>query len=117
MKSIGVLSIKAIRCVVFLIQRFILSALPLYVLQVMFQTFFVTAQKTQLGLAATIVSGVTNMILDALLIAVFRLGIHGAALATAMSQAIGGIIPLVYFFRKNDSLLQLSKTNFKIRRR
>lgn len=92
--------------------RIILSALPLFMMQMQFQSYFITAEKPTLGLAVTAVSGVTNMLLDALLMAVFPLGIVGAALATAISQAVGGIIPLVYFFSKNSSTLLLGKTKW-----
>lgn len=85
----------------------LLIGLPFYMLQLEFQSFFVTAEKPQLGLIITIISGVSNMILDALLIAVFKLGIQGAALATIISQIIGVIISLFYFAFKNKSLLRL----------
>lgn len=65
--------------------RIILAALPAYLLQMEFQSFFVTAEKPHLGLTVTVASGVTNMVLDGLLVAVFRLGLVGAALATAAS--------------------------------
>lgn len=92
--------------------RIILAALPAYMLQYEFQSFFATAQKPQLGLAVTIAAGVTNMVLDALLVAVFPLGLEGAAAATAISQCVGGLVPLIYFFRPNSSLLRLTKTEF-----
>lgn len=94
--------------------RIILVAIPFLLLQFEFQTFFVTAEKPQLGLAVTVASGVTNMVLDALLVAIFPLGLTGAALATAASQTVGGIIPLIYFGRRNSSLLKLRKTKFRI---
>ena len=97
-------------CVVY--GRIILCALPAYVLQMEFQSFFITAEKPQLGLWVTVASGVTNMVLDALLVGVIPTGLVGAALATALSQAVGGIIPLVYFSRPNSSLLRLGKTHF-----
>lgn len=92
--------------------RVILIALPFYILQYEFQSFFVTAEKPQLGLAVTVASGVTNMVLDALLVAVFRFGLAGAAAATAASQVIGGLVPLLYFAGKNTSLLRLGRTKF-----
>lgn len=92
--------------------RIILIALPAFILQFEFQSFFVTAEKPQLGLVFTVAAGVTNMVLDALLVAVFPLGLAGAAIATAISQAVGGIAPLIYFARKNTSLLRLTKTTF-----
>ncbi len=92
--------------------RIILTALPAFMLQMEFQSFFVTAEKPQLGLFVTLLSGVTNMVLDALLVAVFPLGLVGAALATAISQAVGGILPLIYFAKRNTSLLRFSKFTF-----
>ena len=92
--------------------RINLLALPLFMLQYEFQTMLVAAEKSNLGLAVTVASGVTNMILDALFIAVFSWGVVGAALATAMSQAVGGVVPLIYFARENDSLLRLVRPEF-----
>lgn len=93
----------------------ILAALPLFMLQVEFQTLFVTAEKPVLGLYTTVISGVTNMILDALFMAVFQWGVAGAAIATATSQAMGGIIPIIYFTRPNTSILRISKPDFDIK--
>ena len=90
----------------------ILCSLPFYMLQYEFQTLFITAEKPHLGLYITIASGVANMVLDALFMAVFQWGIAGAALATAISQVIGGVIPLIYFARPNHSLLRITKTVF-----
>lgn len=90
----------------------ILVALPAYILQYEFQSFFVTAEKPQLGLTVTVAAGVTNMVLDALLVAIFPFGLFGAALATALSQCVGGIIPLIYFSRPNSSTLRLTKTGY-----
>lgn len=94
--------------------RIILVSLPFYVLQVMFQSFLVAAEKPHLGLTVTILSGVINMILDAVLVLLLpqELKLSGAAIATAMAQTVGGIIPLIYFFRKNSSILRLGKTSF-----
>ncbi len=92
--------------------RIILAAMPAYMLQQEFQSFFVTAEKPQMGLYTTILAGVTNMVLDALFVAVFSWGVEGAAIATAISQLVGGIIPIIYFARPNSSLLRLSKPVF-----
>ncbi len=95
--------------------RIILLALPAFVLQYAFQTFFITAEKPDLGLKVTVIAGFANIILDALLVGVLRLGVEGAAIATAISQCIGGVVPLIYFARKNSSTLQLAKTKFSAR--
>ncbi len=92
--------------------KILLYALPVYMLQFEFQTFFSTAEKPQMGLFVTIGAGVTNIALDALFIGVFKWGIAGAAFATAFSQAVGGILPILYFFGRNNSLLRLGKTSF-----
>ena len=93
----------------------ILIALPFFVLQFEFQSLFITAEKPKLGLWTTVASGVTNMMLDWLFIAIFEWGLAGAAIATALAQFIGGVIPLIYFGRKNTSLLKLSSTLFDSR--
>lgn len=92
--------------------RIILAAIPAFMLQQEFQSFFITAERPQLGLYTTVVAGVANMILDALFIAVFKWGVAGAAIATAISQCIGGVIPILYFLRPNTSLLKLTKPSF-----
>lgn len=99
-------------CVVY--ARIILTTLPFYVLQLLFQSFFPAAEKPQLGLAVTVSAGVTNMVLDAVLVTLLpqEYKLAGAAIATAMSQFVGGVIPLIYFFRKNSSILRLGKTTF-----
>lgn len=90
--------------------RILLVALPCYMLQFEFQSFFITAEKPQLGLAVTVICGLANMVLDAVFVVVFSWGLVGAALATAFSQILGGVIPIFYFSRKNNSQLRLTKT-------
>ena len=87
-------------------------ALTAYVLQFAFQSFCIAAEKPNLSLIMMVTAGVCNIVLDALLVAVFRWGLVGAAVATASAQIIGAIVPLVYFIRPNDSLLQLGKCRF-----
>lgn len=88
----------------------IITALIPYMLLNSFQSFFVAAGKPQLGLGATVAAGVTNMVLDFVFIVLFQWGIAGAAIATAISQLVGGVIPLFYFSSKNSSSLHLGKT-------
>ena len=92
--------------------RILLLTLPALILEYEFLSYFSTAEKPQLGLAFTIAAGVTNMVLDALFVAVFHWGLTGAAAATALSQAVGGIAPLFYFCCPNTSILRLTKTTF-----
>ena len=95
--------------------RILLLVLPFNLLQFAFQSFFPTAQLPQLGFIFTVIAGLTNIILDALFIAVFNWGVTGAAIATAISQLVGGLLPLIYFGRKNKSLLRIGKTSLDIK--
>lgn len=88
--------------------RVILVALPFFMLQNSFQNFFVMAEKPNLGLGVTVISGVLNIILDALFIMVLKWGLFGAAFATGLSQAVGALIAIVYFAKENDSILHLT---------
>lgn len=101
-------------CVIY--SRPVLAALPFYILQTMFQSFFVAAERPHLGLVVTILCGLTNMILDAVLVMLLpqEYKLFGAAVATAIAQVVGGAVPLVYFFRKNSSILRLGKTKFEL---
>lgn len=97
-------------CIIY--ARVVLLGLPAFILQMEFQSFFVTAEKPNLGLYVTVGAGVTNMVLDWLFVGVFAWGLVGAAAATALSQMVGGFLPLLYFARKNTSILKLGKTHF-----
>lgn len=87
-----------------------------FMLQNTFQSFLITAEKPHFGLIVTVAAGCTNMVLDALLVGVCRWGVAGAAIATVMSQCVGGVIPLVYFLsKKNTSRLRIVKTKLEAR--
>ncbi len=97
--------------------RIILPALTFFMLQNTFQSFLITAEKPKLGLGVTVAAGCTNIVLDALFVAVFHWGLAGAAIATAISQLVGGVAPLVYFAMPNSSLLRLTGCRFDGRAR
>ena len=82
---------------------------PCFMLQYMFQILFVTAEKPRLGFWITLIAGITNMVLDFLLIVVLDWGVAGASIATSMSEVVGCVVPLIYFIRPNNSLLQLGR--------
>lgn len=86
-----------------------------FMLQNVFQSFLAAAEKPRMGLRVTVAAGLTNAVLDALFIIVFKWGLAGTALATGIGQCVGGIIPLVYFMRKNSSLLRLTKPKFELK--
>lgn len=90
----------------------VLVGLPAFIMQMLFQTLFITAGKPQLGFYVTVGAGVVNMVLDWLLVGVMGLGLFAAAVATDISIAVGGTIPLFYFARKNSSTLRLGKTRW-----
>lgn len=95
--------------------RVVIAFLAPYMLQNVFQSFLIAAEKPNLGLAATLAAGITNMVLDAVLVGVLHWGVFGAALATGISQTIGGLLPFIYFIRPNSSKLHLTKAKFKLR--
>lgn len=97
-------------CVIY--SRILFVSLTAFVLQSAFASFFVTAEKPSLSLKISICAGLTNMALDFLFIKVFQWGLAGAAIATGIGQFVGGIVPVIYFARKNDSLLKLTKSSF-----
>ena len=94
--------------------RIVISFTAAFMLQNVFQSFLIAAEKPKLGLIATVAAGVTNMVLDALFVGVFRWGIAGAAIATGISQTVGGVVPLMYFLFSKSSPLRLRWTKFEV---
>ncbi len=92
--------------------RILLPFMAIFILQNEFQSFLVAAEQPKLGLWITVAAGCTNILLDALFVAVFPFGLAGAAVATAISQTVGGVIPLFYFFYSKKSVLRLGKAKF-----
>ncbi len=92
--------------------RVLLVGTVAFILQNEFQSFLIAAERPQFGLLITIAAGVTNMVLDALFVGIFRWGLAGAAGATVISQLVGGVIPLVYFIGNRDGVLRLGRTSF-----
>lgn len=94
--------------------RVLLIGLVPYVLQNSFQSFMVVAEKPKFGLGISIIAGVTNMVLDFVFIYLFPFGVFGAALATIVSQIVGAAIPIIYFSRKNNTMLKLGSASFEL---
>ena len=100
------------QCVIY--GRICALGLPAFMLQMAFQSFYMTAEKPQLGTVMSIVCAVTNMALDALFILVFRWGLAGAAAASMLACCVGGFYPLWYFSsRRNQSSLKLVYARFE----
>lgn len=99
-------------CVIY--GRINMIGLPFYLWQLLFQSFFVTAERPNMGLGVTIASGVTNMVLDAVLVILLpqEYKLAGAAWATVLSQVVGGVVPLFTSFCPNSSILRLGKTRY-----
>ena len=95
--------------------RILVCTLPLFMLQNMFQSFFITAEKPKLGLYVILAAGISNIVLDFLFIAVFRWGLAGAAIATSIGELIGGLVPILYFSHPNTSRLKLVRTKLEWR--
>lgn len=87
-----------------------------WLMQYGFQSYLVVAEKPKFGLMVTVLAGLTNMILDFLFMAVFHMGVFGAALATGMSQCVGALVPLLWFIsKKNTSHLRFEKTRIEFK--
>lgn len=99
-------------CVIY--GRTLIIALIPFMLQNCFQSFLIVAEKPRLGLVVSVITGVLNMVLDFLFIYVFKMGVFGAAFATGVSQLIGGIVPLIYFMKKSETL-KLVKTKLELK--
>lgn len=100
-------------CVVY--GRIVIGFSAAFMLQNVFQSFLIAAEKPKLGLITILAAGCTNMVLDALFVGVFKWGVSGAAVATGISECVGGFIPLIYFIMPNKSLLRVVKTKLDIK--
>ena len=109
-KALGAEGALLDNCVLY--GRLTLISMPAFMLQNVFQSFFVTAEKPKLGLGVIVTAGVTNMVLDLLFVGIFGWGLAGAGVATVCGELIGGLFPIFYFGRKNSSLLRLGRTDF-----
>lgn len=95
--------------------RIIVLGSTTFLVQFFFQPFFVTAEKPKFGMWVTVIAGVTNMIGDAVLVGLLKWGVEGAAIASVLSQTVGGLIPIIYFAPKNSSRLRLTRPEWNIR--
>ena len=95
--------------------RIFILALPAWIWVYEFQLFFIASEKPRLGLAVTVITGLCNVALDALFLIGFKWGLAGAAAASALTQIVGGVFPLIYFSRKNDSMLRLVKPAWEVK--
>lgn len=92
-----------------------MCGITFFMLQNVFQSFFALAERPKMGLLVIVCAGVTNAVLDAVLIAGFKMGLLGAALATVLGQAVGAIVPIVYFSVNRKLTLYLGKPLLKIK--
>ncbi|MBS5885685.1 MAG: MATE family efflux transporter [Clostridium sp.] len=87
---------------------------PVIILKMLFDYFLITAGNPNLGLLSAIIGGVTNIILDYVLIVPLNMGLVGAALATCIGYSLPSIIGIIYFFNKKNTLHFVKpKFNFK----
>lgn len=112
-KALGANDLIINDCVLY--GRILITAVGFFMLQNSFQSFLVTAGKSNFGLVISVIAGLSNMVLDFVLIYLLDLGVAGAAAASAFSQVVGAVIPLIYFVRKNNSLLHLVKTKIQLK--
>ena len=90
--------------------RLLAICIPTTILQYLFQELMITAGKPGLAFRVTVASGITNIVLDALLIVGLHMEVLGAAIGTVAGEVVGSVIPLIYFARPNDSALRLGPT-------
>ena len=96
--------------------RILLAFQTAFMLQYLFQSFFIAAEKPRLGLFFTVAAGGTNMVLDFVLVGVAGFGLVGAAAATVISQMVGGVAPIFYFVKKRPGCrLHFTKPLFSLR--
>ena len=95
--------------------RIMLGFLPCCILQCSFQALLVAAEKPKMAFWLSVAGGVTNIALDLLFVVVFDWGLAGAAWATGLSQAVAGLVPVLYFSSPNDSLLRFVRTGLDVR--
>ena len=112
-KALGANDLIINDCVLY--GRILITAVGFFMLQNSFQSFLVTAGKSNFGLVISVIAGLSNMVLDFVLIYLLDFGVAGAAAASAFSQVVGAVIPLIYFARKNNSLLHLVKTKIQLK--
>lgn len=94
--------------------KILIGAEVAFMLQNLFQNFFIVAEKAGMGFITCIIAGITNMVLDALFILGFNWGLAGAAIATITGQIVGAVIPIIFFSTKiNKTPLKLGKTKFQ----
>ncbi len=98
-------------CIVYI--RLNMIGMPGFVLQCAFQSFYMAAERPQLGTLMSVVAGVVNIVLDAILVWVMGLGVAGAAIATAAGCTVGGLYPVFYFASKrNRGTLKITSSRF-----
>ena len=90
-----------------------MAGIVFFMLQNLFQSFLITAEKPKIGFAITLISGGTNMVLDGVLVGICNFGIAGAAWATVTSQIIGGMVPFFYFAFSKSGIIKLTGTRFE----
>ncbi len=95
--------------------RIMISLQSAFMLQLVFQSMAPVAEKPKFGLAVTVTAGSVDILLNALFIIVLGWGLAGAAISSVIGQVIGAVVPIVYFARKNDSLLRLVRPSFPFR--
>ena len=90
----------------------IFMLIPFGMVSMVLQMFFVAAGKPGLGFWLSIAGGVTNMVLDYVLIAVIPLGIAGAAYASAAGYILQSVIAVVFFFTNRRGTLYFVRPRF-----
>ena len=83
--------------------------LPAFMVNMAFETLWITAEKSWNGFIVSVINGVTNALLDWLFIGCFGMGVMGAGLATAIAHLTAALFTVVYFLLPNKSSLRLRR--------
>ncbi len=97
-------------CVEYL-SRYLVFTIPILLMN-NFTLYMIASGKATLSLICSVTGGLLNMALDYLFIAVFHMGISGAAIATGMGYSVTAVVGLFVFCRKK-SLLHFQKPVFR----
>ncbi len=99
-------------CVEYL-SRYLVFTVPILLMN-NFTLYMIASEKATLSLICSVTGGVLNMVLDYLFIAVFAMGISGAAVATGIGYSVTAVVGLFVFSRKK-SLLHFKKPVFRFK--
>ena len=95
--------------------RLLMAGQVFFMLQNVFQSFFIVDEKPVLGFVFILIGGLTNIVLDILFIGVCKWGIIGAAAATICGYLSGSLGPIIYFLIRKNDYIHFERTKLKLK--